>query len=139
MSIRDIYTAIAETPVGDVKARDLSEIKLEVRVDDCPLRLLLPSTRGDQGFVAIGTLSKTTWYIRDLCMWQPLLAGTGIEQCANDMVAYIELYAKAMREMRNPTPESNLVSVTYQLGPILWAKTNFWAIDIMLEVEEFLQ
>lgn len=135
--IRGIYTAISEMVVGDVKARNLDKIKLQVR--KCPVRLLLPCTEGDQGFVAIGTLSRTIWRIRDLCLWQPLKAGTGIEQCANDMVAYIELYGAAIRAMRNPTAESNILSVTYQLGPVPWAKSDYWAIDIILEVEEHLQ
>lgn len=137
--IRDIYTKIAETAIGTVQARDLDEIKLTVRAADCPMRLLLPSTQGSQGFVAIGTLSNTHWFVRDLCLWQPIIEGTGIEQCANDMLAYIELYAAAIRAMRNPTPQSNIVNVEYQLGPVAWANIDFWAIDISLEIEEILQ
>lgn len=137
--IRDIYYRISEMPVGTVRARNLDEIKLAVRESDCPVRLLLPSTEGGQGFVAIGTLSKTTWRIRDLCLWQPLVAGSGIEQCANDMLAYIELYAAGIRAMRSPTPESNIVSVTFQLGPVPWATSDFWAVDVTVEVEEYLQ
>ena len=138
MSIRDIYRVISEMAVGDVQARNLDEIKLAVRASDCPMRLLLPSTQGNQGFVAIGTLSRTIWTIRDLCLWQPVIEGSGIEQCANDMMAYIELYAAGIRRMRAPTPESNIISVTFQLGPIPWAVTDFWAIDVTVEVEEHL-
>lgn len=137
--IRAIYTAIAEMAVGDVHARDLSEIKLQVRAEDCPVRMLLPCTEGEQGFVAIGTLSNTSWRIRDLCLWQPLKAGSGIEQCANEMIAFVEIYGAAVRAMRNPTPESHIVSVSYRLGPVPWATTDYWAVDIILVVEEILQ
>lgn len=137
--IRDIYEVISEMAIADVKARNLEEIKIQVRATDCPIRMLLPSTRGEQGFVAIGTLSKTTWYIRDLCLWQPVTAGTGIEQCANEMLGYMELYAKGIRGLRNPTPESHIVSVSFQLGPVPWVKTSYWAIDTLLVVEEHLQ
>lgn len=138
MGIRDLYTTISEMAVGDVKARDLYDIKLIVRSEDCPLRLLLPSTTGEQGFVAIGTLTKTVWSIRDLCLWQPVNAGTGIEQCAADMVAYIELYAAAVRLLRNPGPGANIAGVSFTLGPVDWGTVKYWAIDATLEIEEHL-
>lgn len=58
MSLRSLYYAISEMAVGDVGCRNLDEIKLEVRATDCPMRLLLPSTEGMMGFIAIGTLTK---------------------------------------------------------------------------------
>lgn len=137
--IRDIYESISEMKVAKVKARNLEEIKIQVRASDCPIRMLLPSTRGEQEFTAIGTLTMTKWFIRDLCLWQPVTEGTGIEQCANDMVGFMELYSAGIRAMRNPTPESVIVSVSYQLGPVPWATTDYWAVDIVLVVEEHLQ
>lgn len=137
--IIDIYEAISEMKIADVKARNLEEIKIQVRASDCPVRMLLPSTRGEQGFVAIGTLSATQWFIRDLCLWQPVTEGTGIEQCAREMVVFMALYAAGIRAMRNPTPESVIISVSFQLGPVPWALTDYWAIDITLVVEEHLQ
>jgi len=139
MSLRSLYYAISEMAVGDVVCRNLDEIKLTIRAEDCPMRLLLPSTEGEMGFIAIGTLTKTPWRIRDLCLWQPIMAGSGIEQCANEMVAYIELYAAAIRKMREPVPGTNLISATFKLGPVLWATSDFWAIDVVLGVEEFLK
>lgn len=139
MSLRSLYYAISEMAVGDVGCRNLDEIKLEVRATDCPMRLLLPSTEGMMGFIAIGTLTKTPWRIRDLCLWQPITAGSGIEQCANEMVTYIELYAAAIRKMREPVPGTNLISATFKLGPVPWALTDFWAVDVLLEVEEYLK
>ena len=139
MSLQDIYWKLSEMPVGDVKARNLDEIKLQVRAVDLPLRMLLPSTEGEQGFISIGTLTRTTWRIRDLCLWQPVVEGTGIEQCAGDMLAYIQLYAAGIRAMRNPTPESTIMTVTFTLGPVAWATSDFWAVDTILEVEEYLQ
>jgi len=136
--IRDIYSVLSDMAVGDVKARNLDEIKLNLRSSDCPMRLLLPATTGEQGFVAIGTMTKTAWAIRDLCLWQPIIEGTGIEQCANDMLGYIELYAAAIRALRTPTPESHVVSVSFTLGPVPWGTVDFWAIDTTVTVEEYL-
>jgi len=137
MSLRDIYFAVSEMAVGTAQARNLDEIKLTVKASDCPMRLLLPSTEGDMAFVGIGQLTRVTWRIRDLCLWQPIVAGTGIEQCADDMLAYIELYGAAVRALRNPAAGATIVGVTYKITPILWATTDFWAIDITLEVEEY--
>jgi hypothetical protein len=138
MRLRDLYYAISEMAVGDVVCRNLDEIKLTIRAEDCPMRLLLPSTEGEMGFIAIGTLTKTPWRIRDLCLWQPIMAGSGIEQCANEMVTYIELYAAAIRKMREPVPGTNLIRASFKLGPVLWATSDFWAIDVLLEIEQYL-
>jgi hypothetical protein len=138
MTLRDIYLALSEMAVGDVVARNIDEIKLAVRASDCPVRMLLPATEGNESFIAIGTLTKTYWRLRDLCLWQPIVEGTGIEQCAQDMLAYIELYTAAIRKMRNPTPESVITTATIQLGPVPWATSDFWAVDITVEVEEYL-
>lgn len=139
MTIRALYTKLSEMAVGDVKARDLDGIKLAVRAEDCPLRLLLPSTLGDQGFIAIGTLTGTTWALRDLCLWQPVVAGSGIEQCAGDMVAFMELYAAGIRSLRSPGPGASIESVSFKLGPVEWGRVNFWAIDITVEIHEVMQ
>ena len=137
MALRDIYAALSEMAVGDVPCRNLDEIKLDVSPADCPTRLLLPSTEGEMGFVGLGPTSRVAWRVRDLCLWQPVMAGTGIQQCADDMLGYLELYQAAVRALRNPTSGSSIVGVTYQMGPVAWADSDFWAIDIILEVEEY--
>lgn len=143
MSIRDLYERVSELPIahpdptrGLIKARNIDEIKLEVRDTDCPVRLLLPSTEGQMAFVAIGTMTETLWRIRDLCLWQPVTAGSGIEQCADDMLGYIELYLAGLKSLRNPAPGCTLESVTMQMGPVPWATTDFWAVDTLLEIRE---
>jgi len=138
MSLRQIYEAMSEMAVGDIGCRNLDEIKLTVRAEDCPMRLLLPSTKGDQGFIAIGSLSKTLWHVRDLCLWQPVVAGSGIEQCANELLTYVEEYGAAVRALKAPTAESVIVTVVFQLGPVPWAATDFWAVDTLVGIEEFL-
>lgn len=137
MILRDVYQAISNMQTGDVKCRNLDEIQLQVKATDCPIRLLLPSTEGEQEFFGIGTLTKVTWKIRDLCLWQPILAGTGIEQCAGDMLAFIELYGAAIRALRNPVTGATIVGVSYKITPIAWATTDFWAVDTNLTVEEY--
>jgi len=137
MSLRDIYFAVSEMDVGDVEARNLDELKLQVKMDDCPMRLLLPATEGDLEFFGIGSLTRVTWRIRDLCLWQPIIAGTGLEQCADEMLAYIELYSSAVRALRNPTAGTAITGVSYKISPIQWGTTDFWSIDIVLQVEEY--
>jgi hypothetical protein len=99
--------------------------------------MLLPATEGEQGFIGIGQLTRITWRIRDLCLWQPIQSGTGIEQCADEMLAYLELYSAAIRALRNPTAGSSITNVVYTMSPVPWADGDFWAIDIILEVEEY--
>ncbi len=137
MSIRDIYSVIAELPIGDVNCRSIDQLELLVQASDCPVRIMLPATAGDMGFIAIGVMSKMTWTIRDLCLWQPVIEGSGVEQCANEMLGYIEQYSAALRGLRAPTVGSNLVSVTFQIGPVPWADTDYWAVDTVLTVEEY--
>lgn len=137
MSLRDIYSAVSEMAVGDVVARNLDELKLQVRGGDCPVRLLLPATEGELEFFGIGQLTRVSWRIRDLCLWQPIVAGTGVEQCAGDMLAYIELYSSAVRSLRNPTAGSAITGVSYKISPIAWATADFWSVDITLTVEEY--
>jgi hypothetical protein len=138
VTLRAIYNAIAAIPVGTIPCRNLDQIKLVVRAQDCPMRVLLPTTDGEMGFIAIGTMTNTPWLIRDLCLWQPLVAGVGIEQCAFDMVQYIEQYIAAMKGVREVVAGATLVSATFRLGPVAWATTDFWAVDITLRVEEIL-
>ena len=98
---------------------------------------MLPATEGDLSFMGIGPLTKANWRIRDLCLWQPIVAGTGLEQCADEMLAYMEMYATGIRALRNVTPGATIVGVSYKMAPILWGTTDFWAVDITLEVEEY--
>jgi hypothetical protein len=135
--IRDIYLALAQMQVGDVPCRNLDEIKLQIQVQDTPVRLLLPSTEGELGFRGIGSGTTIAWRIRDLCLWQPIQSGTGIEQCADEMLAYLELYSQALRNLRVPTTQSSITNVVYTMSPVAWASGDFWAIDIILEVEEY--
>lgn len=136
--IRDIYTKISEIPIGTAKSRDLSQIKLVVNPENAPMRLLLPVTEGDMAFVAIGSLTNTSWQIRDLCLWQPVTAGSGIEQCAEDMVVYMELYLAAMRKNRNLVG-ANLTGIQIKLGTVTWVKTEWWAVDCRLTVDNVQQ
>ena len=137
MSLRAIYFQISELDIGTVTARNLDELKLGVKAADCPMRLLLPATEGDMAFVSIGQMTRAVWRIRDLCLWQPIVAGTGLEQCADEMLAYIELYGAAIRTLRNPTAGATITGVTYKIAPILWGATDFWSVDITVEVEEY--
>lgn len=143
MSVRDLYERISEMAIahpdptrGLINTRNIDEIKLEVRDTDCPMRLLLPDTKAEMTFVFIGGTTTRRYTIRDLCLWQTVTAGSGIEQCANDMLTYIELYLAGLKALRNPAPGCTLVSVTMQMGPVPWATTDFWAVDTSIEVEE---
>ena len=100
--------------------------------------MLLPSTSGDLEFIALGDLQKMTWVIRDLCIWAPLSAGSGIQQYAKGMVEYIRLYVAEIKANRNPTDLSVITGVAVQMGPIAWADTDYWAVDITLTIEEIL-
>ena len=137
-AISAIYKAIANFKISNVKSRNISKIKLIVKDADLPCRMLLPSTSGELSFVGIGSLNNITWVIRDLCLWAPLTAGSGIEQFADSMVGYIRLYVAAIKAHRNPTNQSNITGIAFQMGPVPWAESDYWAIDVTLTVEEIL-
>ena len=137
-AIKTIYKEIANFKIGKVKSRNINKINLIVKGKDLPCRMLMPSTSGDMDFVGLGSLNNITWVIRDLCLWAPLSAGPGIEQYADSMVSYIRLYIAAIKALRNPTDQSTITGVAFQMGPIPWAEKDYWAIDVTLTVEEIL-
>jgi len=137
-NIKGIYTALANMRVGSVKARNINKVKLSIKAADLPIRLLLPGTKGEGEFVAMGTSQKMIWTIRDLCIWAPLTMGKGIEQFAESMVDYMALYIEAVKNNRFPVNCTNILSWEIQLGPIPWADTDYWSIDCTLTVEEQL-
>ena len=52
------------------------------------------------------------------------------------MAEYIRQYALALKALRAPTSQSYIASVSYAIGPITWGETEFWAVDVNLEIEE---
>ncbi|KKK47384.1 hypothetical protein LCGC14_3155770, partial [marine sediment metagenome] len=101
--ISEIYDAIAGISLTGVAVRNIDEIELTIIQDDLPCRMLIPSTSGEGEFIAIGRTTRLTWTIRDLCLWTPLSAGTGVGDSTEDMVAYIDEYIAAIKALRNPT------------------------------------
>ena len=137
-AIKEIYESIANMTVGSVKARNITEIKLAVKQVDLPMRMLVPRTTGDLGFVGIGDLNQITWVIRDLCLWAPLAAGSGIQQFAESMQDYLVLYIAEIKANRNPTAQSVITGVAFDMTPTPWADNHYWSIDITLTVDEVL-
>jgi hypothetical protein len=137
-NILSIYTQLANMQVGSVKARNIDKVKLSINATDLPMRFLLPSTKGEMEFVAIGSTQKMTWAIRDLCLWAPLSAGKGVEQFSKSMVEYIDLYIQGIKSLRHPVNCSNVLGVEIQMGPVPWADTDYWAVDITVTIEEML-
>ena len=137
-ALSEIYREISNFTISNVKSRNINKINLIVEETDLPCRMLLPSTAGELKFVGIGTLNNITWIIRDLCLWAPLTAGSGIEQFADSMVSYMKLYIAEVKATRNPTNQSHITGIAFQLGPVPWAEKDYWAIDTTLTVEEIL-
>ena len=137
-AISEIYTSLSGMSITGVTARNIEEVKLSINQGDLPVSMLLPSTSGELEFVALGSLNKITWVIRDLCLWAPLSAGAGIQDYAEDMVDYIKDYLVLVKDNRCPTDNSSISGVAVQMGPIPWAAEDFWAVDINITVEEIL-
>jgi len=136
-AIGEIYLAIANLQLGGIVSRNLPDVQLEVEQADLPLRLLVPSTRGEGEFVAIGSLEKVTWTLRDLCLWAPLASGK-IEDVAAPMMEYVKAYVEALKALRSPTAASVITGFTFQLTPQPWGEADYWAVDVTLTVEEWL-
>jgi hypothetical protein len=135
--ILDIYTELANLDLGGIVSRNLPEVQLEVAEAELPLRILVPNTKGEGSFVAIGTLTKVEWAIRDLCLWTPLSAGS-IAEVAEPMMDYVTAYLTALQALRSPLAGSVVSGFTFQLGPVQWGDGQYWAIDVTLAVEEWL-
>lgn len=135
--IKEIYLAISNIALGGIQSRNLPGLELEVAEADLPVRIIMPSTRGDANFIAIGELSKIEWAIRDLCLWAPLEAGS-IAQYAEPMLDYIKAYIAAIQALRQPTGQSVITGWVFQLGPVQWGEASYWAVDVTLSVEEYL-
>ncbi len=137
-AISEIYDALAGLSISGVRVRNIDKAKIKVSASDLPVRILLPSTSGELSYVAIGTLNKVEWSVRDICLWAPLSSGRGIEQHADDMVDYIKAYVAALKTLRNPTPQSVITNVGFQMGPVPWAADDYWAVDTTLVIEEIM-
>jgi hypothetical protein len=137
-AILDIYTSIANMEVGDIPSRNINAVKLTIRDGDLPLRLLLPATEGDMAFVAIGTLQKVTWVIRDLCLWAPVTKGSGVQDFSEAMVDYLALYLEQIKGNRSPVAQCHISGVAVKMVPVKWGEQTYWGVDITLTVEEIL-
>ncbi len=138
-NILDAYKSIANMKVGSIKARNIDKINLTVRDGSLPLRLLMPSTEGEQNFVGIGTLQKVTWAIQDLCLFAPVTKGAGIQQYSKAMVDYIVLYLEQVKANKNPAKNCCITGLSVEMAPVRWGETKtYWAVDINLVVEETL-
>ena len=138
-NIASVYTTVAGyTPTGVTTSRNISAVILNVADADLPCRLLLPSTNANGEFVMIGNVQKVGWAIRDLCLWAPLAAGTGIAQYSAAMLTYISSYISKVKAGRNPATNCTIVGIEAQMGPVPWGDKDYWAVDITLTVEEIL-
>lgn len=137
-AIESIYLKLSKTKIGNARARNIDKVKLKVTRRDLPVRMLLPSTTGDLSYISFGTLNRIEWVIRDLCLWAPIVSGTGVEKHVGSMVTYIKDYIAVLKTIRNPTDQSNITGVAFAMGPVPWADADYWAIDVTLTVEEIL-
>jgi len=135
-NILEIYTSISDMTISSIEARNIDKINLTVTDGALPVRLLLPETSGELSFVGLGALSNMNWVIRDLCLYAPISAGSGIEQFAEGMVNYISLYIDEIKANRCVSGYGTILSMEAVMGPIEWATKNYWAIDITLVIKE---
>src|SRR3970040_2682058 len=134
--IASIYLAIANLAIGGVKSRNLPEAQLAIEQADLPIRILLPSTKGDGSFVLVGSVEKVSWSIRDLCLWAPI--DKDLVDVAEPMLRYITAYLTALKALRGPTSQSHVAGFDFQIAPIEWNGASYWAVDATLSVEEVL-
>lgn len=138
-NILSVYDTLAGWSITNIKVtRDIDEVKLDIKQGDLPMRILLPSTEGELGFIDIGKLTNIQWQIRDLCLWAPLSAGAGIEQYASDIVTYVKDYIDNVKNNRSPANNTNIVGMSVRISPVPWGENDYWSIDILLQVEEIL-
>ena len=133
------YGAIAAyAPTGVTTSRNISAAQLAVADADLPCRILLPATEADGEFVAIGDLQGVNWTIKDLCLWAPLEAGTGVQQYSAAMLTYITSYLSKVKAGRSPAANCTIVGFAFNMAPVKWGVKDYWAVDISLIVREIL-
>ena len=140
-NIASVYAAIAAwTPTGAGAGHNIlaGSGQLTIANADLPKRILLPSTNVNGEFVMIGTLQKTAWSIRDLCLWAPLGSGSGVEQYSSAMLTYIASYLAKVKAARSPAANCAITGVEAQMGPVPWGEKDYWAVDITVTVEEHI-
>ena len=126
--------------IGSVEARNIDKINLRVNQGDLPIRLLLPATEGDLDFGSFigGSTALMAWVIKDLCLFAPVSAGSGVEQYAESMVDYIALYIDEVKANRCAGEYGTVLAVSIKMSPVKWAEKIYWAVDTTLTIKEII-
>lgn len=110
-----IYDKFASTAMqvaydgANYQAKDLHELKDWVEAGECPVRLLLPvdpQSEGREGnFIALGDKSaRITWRIVDVLLAAPVGTESGLDDYAEDLMAYCDAYVAALQGIRSSMP-----------------------------------
>jgi hypothetical protein len=148
--IRGLYSTLAskQVTIGSVtpKAYDLDNLPSKVVPAMLPCRLLTPmSPRADArdySFIALGKLSKLTWHINDLLLWQPEASGTGLYSVAPVLVDYAAAYIEMLRQNRAMSQvQCHIISARFTYGVFEWPEQSgqyFDGVSCDIDIEEVL-
>lgn len=141
-----IYQAIHDLAVTfdsdiTVPCWDYDEIKQAMPSGNTPIRVL--STVGEggnaqMGYMLVANSAKVTWNIEDTLYLTPVTAGGGIRDCTADLVKYCKAYVEAVRNKRNPTAQSDVTAVSFDIGTYTWGTTEFFGVRVLLTIDEFI-
>lgn len=137
-NITAIYHALANMEVGTakLKAKDVHEIKFQFSDKELPMRLLMPSTETDAGFIMIGSLVDVAWQITDMMLLDPVGTGGGIHEYSGAMVEYIGDYLTAIKANRSLYAGSHVENIAAEAGMIDWGSKQYYGVIVTLTVKE---
>lgn len=149
-NISSIYSSIAgfQVSVGSVTptVRNINQLRTKVNSADAPIRLLLPvsptTEASDFGFIALGKLANVTWKVTDLLLWKPVAQGSGIAECAEDLMTYTAAYMEAIRSNRVVASQAHITGANFKPGVYYWPDNEsgvpYYGVAVVLNVEEIL-
>lgn len=108
---------------------------------DCPIRIIQvigASLASDGKFVALGKLQKISWTVTDRLFWKPVSQGAGLEEFAGDLVAYIAAYLEAVRDNRQLTNQSLIISITCKPQIFTWGTTDYAGVDCTFYIDGYV-
>lgn len=113
---------------------------------DCPARLILPSTEGDEHtFTAgmTGTHMRVVWVIKDLLLYKPVEEGMGWLEVGYSLDDYCDSYIAALASANHDAnkfcaAEAELESGSALVGVHTFSERQYYGVMVTLRIIEII-
>lgn len=151
-TINDVATVFASTPVVftastgsvSVSAYDFAATP-NTPTAKTPCRVLLPLGRDGSGgrsstFIALNTLTETTWQLTDLFLWRPVAQGLSLANVGGDLLKYATAYREIVRGLRVPAKNFVVEQLDFEANVWTWpmnGNTDYFGVACTLTIKEY--